>query len=770
MIRNLTIACSLLVMGVAGPCLSGQEAADSRPRIGYVLSGGGAKGMAHVGVLKVLEEVGLQPDYITGTSMGSIMGGLYSIGYTSDEISQLIETVDWDKVLTNEIPSDKVIVRRKHEYSRFLLELPVWDGKPGLPSGLIEGQKLSALFSELSWRQAGVNDFMEFPIPFTCIATDILQGDKVLLNSGDLSSAMRASMAIPSVFSAVERDSTHILVDGGVVRNFPVQEALDMGADKIIGVYVGFDSKMTPEQLRSLTSVITRTSLLSGAHDVESQMPLVDYLIVPDLTGYSPSSFSDGVAIMNRGEAAARNKIDELRAFADSVNALGPPQPAKAFPRNDSLLISEIRVLTDSESMERFVIRKSEIEVGAWLHPEELNKSIDILFGTLFFDKIEYYFETMDEGFRLVFRIKEKAPASIQAALHYDNTFGPGVILNFTRLNSLLDGSRLSFTADISEAPQFRAYYDFHFGAKRNFIGSLFINGEREKLPYFNEDNVDIGNYVNTIAYGGWGFRQSLGTNQQVSVDAYYRYAVLSPSRNLKAYWAVSEDPENQLLSWVKNILFTGPEASIRYQANTFDHNIYPTHGLKASLSYRRAFRTRQALNLSFPDSLDTEDYTSTEILDPYWHVNAAFERYFRLFPDVSLNAGVNLGLSAAGKPILDNYYIGGYRCNQRLIQVPFVGLHSHELLYANYLKGKLALQWEAVPRLFLSGLANLLFVSDDLNEFPGEILNWEDDHRYVGAGAGFTYRTPLGPVSVFLGSRTDVWNPVWYLNIGYSF
>ena len=148
--------------------------------------------MAHVGVLKVLEEVGLEPDYITGTSMGSIMGGLYSVGYSAEEIGKIIETVDWSKVLTNEIPSDLVLMRRKHEYKRFILEMPIYNGKPELPAGLIEGQKLSELFSELTWRQAGVDDFKDFTYPFSCIGTDILQGKMVEMNSGDLASAMRA--------------------------------------------------------------------------------------------------------------------------------------------------------------------------------------------------------------------------------------------------------------------------------------------------------------------------------------------------------------------------------------------------------------------------------------------------------------------------------------------------------------------------------------------------------------------------------------------------
>ncbi|MGW8317240.1 MAG: patatin-like phospholipase family protein, partial [Bacteroidales bacterium] len=392
LILNIPVA----LQGQSGPNPSEQ---GSRPKIGYVLSGGGAKGIAHVGVLKVLEEVGLQPDVITGTSMGSIIGGLYALGYTADEISQLIETTDWSTILTNEIPSNQVIMRRKYEYNRFMIQIPVYGTKIELPSGLIEGQKLSQLFSQLAWRQAGVEDFHKFPIPYTCIATDLLEGEMVEIHTGDLSSAMRASMAIPSVFTPVVRDTSHILVDGGVVRNFPVQEAIDLGADIIIGVYVGFEREMKPEELRSLTSIMTRTSLLAGSHDVEDQIQYVDLLIVPDLEGYSASSFSDGVAIMNLGEASAREQIDRLRALADSVNAIQSPPVIHQLPPNDSVFISEIQVEGATLSMTRFVIEKSELSAATWLHPEELNKGIDRLFGTLFFDRIDYALESREEGY-----------------------------------------------------------------------------------------------------------------------------------------------------------------------------------------------------------------------------------------------------------------------------------------------------------------------------------------------------------------------------------
>ena len=759
MLRPALFSLALLLSLLLIPSrVSGQEA--HRPKIGYVLSGGGAKGMAHVGVLKVLEEVGLQPDVITGTSMGSIMGGLYSIGYTSEDLDQLIRETDWSTILTNEIPSDKVMMRRKHEYGRFLVEMPIYNRKPELPAGLIEGQKLSELFSELTWRQAGVEDFTEFPYPFTCIGADILYGEKVLLNSGDLSSAMRSSMAIPSVFTAVERDG-RILVDGGVVRNFPVQEALDLGADIIIGVYVGFDSQMSPEQLRSLTSVITMASLMSGAHDVQLQVPLVDYMIVPDLEGYTPASFTEGVEIMNRGEQAARAQIDRLRALADSINALAPPPPVKQLPDNDSILVSEITMLSGSEALKRFVVEKSGIEEGAYLFPGELNEGIDQLFGTLFFDKIEYYFEDMEEGKRLVFNIKEKPKSSLRAALHYDNTFGPGVILNYTRLNTLVEGSRLGLTGDISGAPQVYGYYDVHIGKKRNFIGTAFFRGEREKLPFYS-NNVDIGNYNHTSLSGGLGLRQALGTNSSIGADLSYRHATQTLSKNIKEVM-----PELELLD---RFVFKGPQWGVIFQYNTFDHQLYPTQGSRLDLRYSRAESTKEIWHFNFPDSLNIEEDNITTEWDSYWHLVFGAEKYFALGNRFSINPGVDMGLSKDDKPIFDNFYVGGYRYNLRGNQVAFVGLNSHELLQGNYVGGKLALQWEVIPGTFLTALANMMFVSDELAALPEYVLDFNQEALYIGAGLGINIKTPLGPVSIMYGSRTDVWNPIWYTNIGFTF
>jgi hypothetical protein len=156
--------------------------------------------------------------------------------------------------------------------------------------------------------------------------------------------------------------------------------------------------------------------------------------------------------------------------------------------------------------------------------------------------------------------------------------------------------------------------------------------------------------------------------------------------------------------------------------------------------------------------------------MDPYWVVTGAWESYFRLSPKISLNFEFGLGISANEKPFTDNFYIGGYRYNLRPNQLAFVGLNSFELLQGNYVKEKIALQYEVIPNLYLSALGNLMLVADDNSEFLDNILEFSSEGRYIGAGAGAVYKTPLGPVSLFLGSRTDVWSPIWYINIGYTF
>ena len=200
--------------------ISLNTSAQSRPKIGLVLSGGGAKGIAHIRVLQALDSLGIVPDFIAGTSMGSVVGGLYAAGYTGNEIDSIAKTLDWQQLMSNSVSLDEINIEEKDEFGRYIYELPMSGFKPKLPLGLIEGQHIEELLSRLFFHVNGISNFQQLPTPFLCVASDIVKGEPVVLNRGSLPQAIRASMSIPSVFAPVRIDN-RLLVDGGVFNNPP---------------------------------------------------------------------------------------------------------------------------------------------------------------------------------------------------------------------------------------------------------------------------------------------------------------------------------------------------------------------------------------------------------------------------------------------------------------------------------------------------------------------------------------------------------------------
>ena len=229
-------------------------------KIGLVLSGGGAKGMAHVGVIRAMEKAGIRPDFVVGTSMGSVIGGLYAMGYSADEIEQIIRSIDWDLIISNRVGFETVAFEEKEYYNRYLLEFPIRNGKIGLPSGLIEGQMLSEVLQYYTWPARKYKNFDEFPIPFRCIATDISTGRPMVFKEGYLHDALRSSIAIPTAFTAFQLDST-MVVDGGVVNNFPVDVIREMGADYVIGVNVSDEDFVKAADLENFAAILMQLSM-----------------------------------------------------------------------------------------------------------------------------------------------------------------------------------------------------------------------------------------------------------------------------------------------------------------------------------------------------------------------------------------------------------------------------------------------------------------------------------------------------------------------------
>ncbi|HET7457077.1 MAG TPA: patatin-like phospholipase family protein, partial [Gemmatimonadaceae bacterium] len=292
----------------------------SPPTVALVLSGGSAKAFAHIGVLKVVEQVGLPVDLVTGTSMGGIVGGLYAIGYTPAMLERVALGTDWDGVFQGAARRDQLRPAQKLGDGRWVLTFPIRGGRVRLPAGLVPRQRVDDVLTRLTWSVPDARDFRAFPIPFAAVATDLETGESVRLDHGVLSDALQASMALPGVFAPMKLDG-HSYVDGGVARNLPAQDARDMGATVVVCVDVS-DPLLPADSLESAADVLLQTITFQMQRSNEAQRKLCDVLITPDITGLPATSFTKAAVWIARGEAAAEAVRPRLREIADSVRAL----------------------------------------------------------------------------------------------------------------------------------------------------------------------------------------------------------------------------------------------------------------------------------------------------------------------------------------------------------------------------------------------------------------------------------------------------------------
>jgi len=340
-----------------------------RPKIGLVLSGGGARGAAHIGVLEVLEEMHIPIDCIVGTSMGSIVGGLYASGMSPAEINEALATIDWEDAFNDNIPREDRSFRRKRDDDLYLIKHKPGigdDGKIKLPTGFLQGQKIDLIFKELTLPVSDIKNFDQLNIPFRAVATDITTGEMVVLSSGDLAKSMRASMSIPSIFAPMEMDG-RLLVDGGVSNNLPVDVARDMGAEIVIVVDISTPLKKREE----LTSALSITAQLTGIltrRNTEAQIATLsgkDILIVPDLGDISSSDFNESGKAIPEGKAAAEQHREQLAGLAisqaDYANlVLAQPERKTTLPVIEFVKLNNQSRVSDEVIMARLHVKTGE--------------------------------------------------------------------------------------------------------------------------------------------------------------------------------------------------------------------------------------------------------------------------------------------------------------------------------------------------------------------------------------------------------------------------
>lgn len=491
-----------------------------RPRIGLVLAGGGAKGLAHIGVIKVLEEAGFDVDMVGGTSMGSIIGGLHALGYDARTMEDQVAGLDWDWMLSQTPEPETQPLPEREATSRYQLTVPLKGLKLTLPSGFNNGQKIYLRLSHLTEDFHEVDHFHDLPRDFFCIACDYYTGEEVILDHGYLPDAMRASSSIPSFFSPVRLED-RILIDGGWINNFPVERMKERGADFIIGVDFPHVKTDLDADLSLLDVLVESGSYVNTRYN-QINRQLCDVLIIPQLGSLSAADYQQADTIVRLGEIAARQQIDRLRFLADSLR-IQPrifPNPLPSRERE----ITDIQItglgITEKKVLDHFL----NADYRGPAHPSEYLQIANNLYGTGDYDQVAYRLkqDSLQEGYQFLLQLKKKStPSTLNFSLNYTTDYKAALLLNYTRRNWLFNGNRLLMDLAISENPVLRLRSHSVLGSGwRPIVEASYF---RFRQPIYIDSKV-FSRYILEHVSGGLGVRSLLQTNTLLGVMAEYTH------------------------------------------------------------------------------------------------------------------------------------------------------------------------------------------------------------------------------------------------------
>jgi NTE family protein len=737
---------------------------ENHPKIGLVLSGGGAKGFAYIGVLRAMEEAGIRPDYITGTSIGSVVGGLYAIGYSPDQLDTIIRSIDWGMVLSNDVPLTYISFEEKEYYNRYLITLPFIDKKLTLPSGIIEGQMLSDLLNELTWPAMKYESFDDFPIPFRCVTTDVSTGNTIIFDKGSLADAMRASMSIPSAFTAVDLDTT-LAVDGGILDNFPVREVRKMGADFVIGFNLSTGLE-NAKDIGSLSGILTQISMFESLKRLNTDIDSCDFYIKLDMEGYSTADFGKAIQILAVGDSNGVRNEQRFKDLAKELNVKSKKVEHISLVQAP-IVISEITIVGNVHVPKKLILSKLNLPFGEFVSQKDVEDAILRAYGINSFKKVVYNIKpsNVNEGeFVLQVRVVEKERVNLKASVHYDNIFSAGVLLNFTLRNILGRGSRTLFIGDISENPRFRFDYLKYFGAKERFALEFTYDFLKLEIPQYQE-----GKKIDVLSATTNKFSFGIRSTQSLK---HTFIGGINYSLNLQKY-----DFTNTFPDFIKNVDFKNIKLYIGVIKNSTNDRNYPTKGRYTLFYINYIFGNTYTahLNDGFDSVKPIVDSLITSVTPKgYGRVYLSHRAYYHLLNKFQLIAGISFGTTistADTNTIFEDYNIGG---NQMvtIFDTQMLGLHYAELIKPNFAKLSLLFQNVILKNIYLRYGAQLLSYYPYVPIDNLSLYNFNDmvnNYSLIGYGFQIRYKSIIGPISFGMSGNTRDKYIRYYVQIGFS-
>lgn len=731
------------------------QSPSTRPKIGLTLSGGGAKGLAHIGILKAIDSAGLNIDYITGTSMGAVIGSLYAIGYSADSIEKITHNIDWELLLSNQSSLRSVYMEEKSEYSKYVVELPWVNHKFTLPTGILEAQELWLKFSELFFPVCNIKDFSQFDIPFKCIATDVGTGEAVVMEKGEIVSSIRSSMAIPSFFTAVNIQGRH-LVDGGIVRNFPVQDVKKMGADIVIGSNVS-NGLLASDKVRNVIQVLLQVAFFREAEDHRTEVPLCDIYVEHTLEDYNMGSFGQSEDIIEAGIERGRELYPRFKQLADSLDAIyGPNLPRlNRLPGKQKIKISSFELSGLKNTTIEFFVNTLDLMIGHWYPAKEISEMVRRAFGTRYYNRILYSLHEQPDGtYKIVFDIIENPLSFAKVGLHYDKFSGISAIVNFTTRNFFTTNSRSMVTLNIGDNFRARGEHLQYLGRHKNVSLSLGAQYDRFDINTYSRYDADKA-YKETGLYKRqytWlNAKMAYSSNRKLSTGLGFRMEFINYSPIISAPIELNG--------------FTGfPTAYVFLKYNVLDKPVFPSRGIKIDAEIGQVLAQNVDVDI-IKDGIPDPGAQSLISTEPYGRAVLNIESYHHLSHKTTVLASMQSGVNVQyTNNVMNEFSIGG------LIplynnQITFAGLpeaFTYAPTVAAFMGG---VRYEFLSSTYATARANILFTN-----FINSSVFFNNPSFFSGYALTFGYNFALGPLEISAMYSDQVKKLSSYVSFGISF
>ena len=728
-----------------------EQTRSERKKVGVVLSGGGAKGMAHIGVLKVLEEAGIPVDVITGTSMGSIVGGLYAIGYNANSLDSIVRMQDWSYVITDKENMRNQSIDDRKKQNTYIISTGMAIGKRAENAGgLIKGKNLAELFQRLC---TGYTDSLDFSkdlrIPFACVATNIIDNSEVDFHSGRLPQAMRASMSIPAAFSPV-RLGDMVLVDGGLKNNYPADLAREMGADIIIGVTVQTDPKVA-DDLEGTMSILNQIIDINCKNKVEENLEITDLHLQVDTRGYSTASFSATAidTLIMRGEEIARQHWDDIMALKKRIGIDDSFRPKKYYPLRPQVL-TEKRYVTGftfenmTPQAERYLRQKFHLNKTDSIDAELEQQLTTTMRVDLFYQTAECRMEPDGDGLRVVLSAGNRKTLQLHAGIRFDTEeyaalqLGLDIPLNTSMpVNTDVTvrlGKNIMTRAEITVHPRSFTRPTLSYTFYRKDV-DVYMQGKRDYNIQYNQMqgeflplNFDLRNF--NIQMGlRWDYmhyRSKLGSDQSKQIT-------------------------------LKNEHFFSYRARITY--NSEDNWYFPTRGARFKAEYAYVTNDFAKLNVRDADGNKLGRKPGMNEVNANWRISFALTKRFTLQPMLYGRLLFGDVVPAVFGNTVGGEWFGHYVEQQ----MPFAGIGHLEYLNRHFM----AAQLQAQERI---GNHHYFLLRVAGGQQADKLKNLFDNKTLFGAQVAYYYNTMFGPVGATLGYSNHTKKTYFYLNLGFEF